>query len=343
MATFTFAPTITFEVIDADLPPSSVFDGLGDEVFPGNYFTVVLGDIGEAAEFAEFNINTLSFPLQEAIISATFQVRITDLGVSGLGVAENDSPDIVGAYGYVGNGLAEASDLQASTLLDTVDTLLPSVGQLLTFNVTDFVKNLVSNGDSFVGIALRALEFGAFAVDPASVSQPTLTITTAPKITGIILEGTGLDDTLNGGAGNDTLNGGAGNDQLIGGVGLDVLTGGAGQDSFLLRIPNTTKSDPYRPYDPALPVDGYDTIADFDAVDDKIFISISEFGLAQPLGILNPSLFHLGTTATTTSFIYDQPTGNLFFNVINNSTFQFQIARLSNQAALTNANIILIA
>ncbi len=50
-ASFTFAPTITFEVIDGGYDGDS-FDGLGDEVFPGIFNTVVRGTIGEAAEFA---------------------------------------------------------------------------------------------------------------------------------------------------------------------------------------------------------------------------------------------------------------------------------------------------
>lgn len=44
------------------------------------------------------------------------------------------------------------------------------------------------------------------------------------------LQSTGIQLTLDGGAGNDVLVGGAGNDTIIGGAGNDVLIGGPGQD-----------------------------------------------------------------------------------------------------------------
>lgn len=154
-------------------------------------------------------------------------------------------------------------------------------------------------------------------------------------------------DTLNGGNGNDTLDGGAGNDELIGGVGADVLTGGDGRDSFFLRVPNYDSYYPYFPYYPYYPPsDGFDTITDFNIADDKLVVSIAEFGLAQPLGVLNSNTFQLGSSATNVSdrFIYDQSSGNLFFDTDGSgSAYQVLIAQLSNQVALTNTNIVLIA
>lgn len=53
MTTFTFDPTIIFEVGDGFF--SEPFDGQGDAdaVFPGNFDTVVLGSSGENSENAE--------------------------------------------------------------------------------------------------------------------------------------------------------------------------------------------------------------------------------------------------------------------------------------------------
>ncbi|MBN3961089.1 cadherin-like domain-containing protein [Nostoc sp. NMS8] len=140
------------------------------------------------------------------------------------------------------------------------------------------------------------------------------------------------NDSLFGNSGNDTLLGGAGDDLLTGGIGRDVLTGGTGRDSFNLATSRTG---------------GYDTIADFTVGEDTIFISSTEFALGQSQNTtLNPSLFRLGTGATTTGdrFIYDQSTGNLFFDKDGTgSTAQVQIALLSNQVALTSANITVIA
>ena len=48
--------------------------------------------------------------------------------------------------------------------------------------------------------------------------------------------GTGGSDVLDGGLGNDTLNGGSGNDVLIGGAGSDTLNGGTGADTFVWML-----------------------------------------------------------------------------------------------------------
>lgn len=67
------------------------------------------------------------------------------------------------------------------------------------------------------------------------------------------------EDRVLGQEGNDTLVGGAGNDVLDGGEGNDTLIGGAGEDVFMFR---------------AIDADaGVNQIADFDAAEDKIYLS----------------------------------------------------------------------
>ncbi|MGB6294879.1 MAG: cadherin-like domain-containing protein [Rivularia sp. (in: cyanobacteria)] len=175
--TFSFQPETTFEVIDGGFDGD--FDGIGDSVFPGNFFTVILGSSGEAAEFAEFNLSEFTIPQRKTITSARFDVKITGLEVGGLGAPFGDNPDSIGVFGYAGNGVADASDFEAGVLLDTEDTSNPFVGQQLSFDVTDFVQNLVNNDEDFAGIGLRALEFGGLLIDPPSISMPTLIIETA--------------------------------------------------------------------------------------------------------------------------------------------------------------------
>ncbi|MBE8965131.1 calcium-binding protein [Nostocales cyanobacterium LEGE 12452] len=140
------------------------------------------------------------------------------------------------------------------------------------------------------------------------------------------------NDSLFGNSGNDTLFGGAGDDLLTGGIGRDVLTGGTGRDNFDLISSRTG---------------GYDLIGDFTLGDDTVFISKAEFGLSQSQNTtLNSNLFRLGTNATIAGdrFIYDQTTGNLFFDKDGvGSAAQIQIAQFSNQVALTSANITVIA
>jgi len=179
-ASFTFAPTITFEVIDGGYDGDS-FDGLGDLVFPGNFDTVVRGTVGEAAEFAEFNIGSFSLAPNTVISSAVFQAELLSFFVTGLGVDDYTNPGTLGIFGYVGNGTVEASDFEAGVLLSSVDVSSSSAGDILSFDVTPFVNQRVSNGDTFAGFGIRALNFGGLALQRGEFSgiQPRLIVETA--------------------------------------------------------------------------------------------------------------------------------------------------------------------
>ncbi|MBD2622923.1 calcium-binding protein [Microcystis flos-aquae FACHB-1344] len=145
------------------------------------------------------------------------------------------------------------------------------------------------------------------------------------------------NDTLLGGDGNDSLNGGDGNDTLNGGPGTDTLTGGAGADRFVFS--SSTQ--------------GIDTITDFNPAvgEDLIQVTRTGFGgsTALPsLGALTTAQFLSGagaTSATTTAqrFIYNTTDGALRFDVDGTGvTAAVQIATLSNFAAITNTNIVVI-
>ena len=177
-ASFTFAPTITFEVIDGGFS-GGIYDGLGDEVFPGNFDTVVRGTFGEAAEFAEFNIGSFSLAPNTVISSAVFQAELLSFLVTGLGVDDYTNPGTLGIFGYVGNGTVEASDFEAGVLLSSVDVSSSSAGDILSFDVTPFVNQRVSNGDSFAGFGIRALNFGSLALANYSDRRPRLVVETA--------------------------------------------------------------------------------------------------------------------------------------------------------------------
>jgi hypothetical protein len=178
-ASFTFAPTITFEVIDGGYFGSS-FDGLGDEVFPGNFDTVVRGTLGEAAEFAEFNIGSLSLAPNTFISSAIFQAKISSFSVIGLGVNEYTNPGSLGIFGYVGNGAVDASDFEAGVFLNSVDVSASSPGDILSFDVTPFVNQRAKNSDAFAGFGIRALNFGSLALERGEFSgiKPKLIVET---------------------------------------------------------------------------------------------------------------------------------------------------------------------
>lgn len=184
-ADFTFNPAVTFEVIDGGF--SGNFDGLGDETFPGNFDTVVLGSTGESAEFAEFNISGFSIPTSESILSATFQATGLPNQVFGLG-ATGQRPTSLVARGYVGNGLVDASDFQAGTILDSANVSPDFVQETYNFDATSFIQNLVSNKDSFAGFGIRAQNtIGGLLLDRGTFSGngPRLIIKTVPIATSI--------------------------------------------------------------------------------------------------------------------------------------------------------------
>ncbi|MBD2513800.1 PEP-CTERM sorting domain-containing protein [Nostoc sp. FACHB-973] len=180
-ANFTFNPTTTFEVGDGFF--SEPFDGNGDTdaVFPGNFDTVVRGTVGENSENAEFDISGFSIPPLETITSAIFEATGLSNQVFGLGVS-GERPTSLGVRGYVGNGVADASDFQAGTILDTVNVSPSYVQETYNFDVTAFIQNLVSNGNSFAGFGVRAQDFGGLSLDRGTFSgnRPRLIITTAP-------------------------------------------------------------------------------------------------------------------------------------------------------------------
>ena len=178
-ATFTFTPSITFEVIDGGYDGDS-FDGLGDLVFPGNFDVVLRGTLGEAAEFAEFNIGSLFLAPSKVIRSAVFQAQIDTFSVTGLG-GNSRNPGRLGIFGYIGNGTVEASDFEAGVYLSSVNVSSLRDGDILNFDVTRFVNQRVSNRDAFAGFGIRALNFGGLALRGRHFpgSQPRLIVETA--------------------------------------------------------------------------------------------------------------------------------------------------------------------
>jgi hypothetical protein len=176
--TFTFTPTLTFEVIDGGQFDGYIYDGLGDLVFPGNFDIVLKGTLGEAAQLAEINIGQFSLAPNTVISSAIFQTRINSLVVFGLGI-DVINPGSLGIFGYVGNGTVEASDFEAGVFLSSVDVSSSSAGDILNFDVTPFVNQQVSKGDAFAGFGIRALNVGGVGLNNFSNTGPRLIIETA--------------------------------------------------------------------------------------------------------------------------------------------------------------------
>jgi hypothetical protein len=162
-AIFTFAPATTFEVIDLDQGDSR-FDGQGDLLFPGNFGVVVKGTFGEAPQFVEFNLGNFTLDPNTSINRAVFETGIFTFSVGGLGVGPEEPPGSLGIFGYVGNGAPDLSDFEAGVFLSSVDISSSFPGDPVSFDVTPFVKQRVSNGDSFAGFSIRALNLGGLVL-----------------------------------------------------------------------------------------------------------------------------------------------------------------------------------
>ena len=115
-----------------------------------------------------------------------------------------------------------------------------------------------------------------------------------------MIKGSQFNDVLTGGTGNDQLIGGAGNDVLSGGKGADTLTGGVGSDTF--RLSGDVKTD---------------HITDFLSGTDRIELDNALFKALLTEGQLAANQFAQGATATTATqrIVYDQPTGNLWYDL----------------------------
>ena len=62
-------------------------------------------------------------------------------------------------FGYVGNGIAEASDFEAGVFLGATTNYEEEVYQFAYFNVTPFLNELVNNNNEFAGFAMRSLRW----------------------------------------------------------------------------------------------------------------------------------------------------------------------------------------
>ena len=113
----------------------------------------------ERRAFYEFNIGNLSLA-PNTISSAIFQASIPS--------AESLSfPGrflILDIFGYVGNGRPDLSDFGAGVRLDNENILIPFPDtipkEIVNFDVTGFVNELVSNRDPFAGFGIRVEDYG---------------------------------------------------------------------------------------------------------------------------------------------------------------------------------------
>jgi len=156
-ATFTFVPTYSFVAIDWGSPNSSSLDGLGDAYYPTSNPSADIRLNLETRASYEFNIGNLSLAtntvIHQVIVETRIASRITDF------------PNFLSIFGYVGNEMYDISDFEAGVFLNSVDVSSSSAGDILKFDVTPFVDQLVSNNDAFAGFTIRASNFGGVVLN----------------------------------------------------------------------------------------------------------------------------------------------------------------------------------
>jgi Ca2+-binding RTX toxin-like protein len=140
-----------------------------------------------------------------------------------------------------------------------------------------------------------------------------------------VLIGYGHSDYLDGRGGNDLIIAGKGIDTLVGGKGQNTLTAGSGPDRFVFNANPSLEED---------------SINGFKVNSDKIILSHKVFSML-PIGHLAASHFDSGAPADATgSIVYDAATGDLSYYAHGNAGPGVHFATLTNDAALTHANII---
>jgi hypothetical protein len=188
-------PEVDFQVIDVDDPAwGFVFDGVGDIAFE-SFGDVVQGTFGAARSIVEYDISGFTVPAGEVITGVKLEIRCSSPSIQGFGVNE-ERPDSLAVDGFVGNGMAEASDFQIAdgNQLATADSSNLDWYDIVEFSIpASYVAGLVNAGDDYLGLTVRAETFGGCGFwEYPEYPYPRLTITTGvpePGTAGLCLLG----------------------------------------------------------------------------------------------------------------------------------------------------------
>lgn len=170
--------------------------------------------------------------------------------------------------------------------------------------------------------------YSAISYDLTGSHIEKISLTRSSDINAI---GNGLNNVIVGNSGANIISGNNGNDFLYGGLGLDTISGGSGKDCFI--------------FDTIASADNVDTITDFTAVDDQIWLARSKFTAFSGQVAFDASQFHTGATALEANdyIIYDSATGSLFYDADGSGAgAMVQFAKLSPMTALSADDFLLI-
>jgi Ca2+-binding RTX toxin-like protein len=183
---------------------------LGDDTYLVRNYNDVIGEAAGQGNDTVFvatsvvvaNVSTgyvLTAGQEVEVLSAADQSGTTALNLTGNEFAQT----IIGNQGV--NVLTDGGT--------SVDTLI-GLGGNDTYNVTVLGTQVVEAANGGTDTVNTSVNFSAGTQSIENI--------TASVGTGLVLNGSSIDQTITGGAGNDVLNGGGGNDRLVGGTGDDL-------------------------------------------------------------------------------------------------------------------------
>jgi hypothetical protein len=181
--TFTLTATPFFIYGSSDIRNSS-YNRFSTDYFVEDQLDTYGVSYSSNRAFYEFNIGNLSLDTNTVIRSAILNTPLSNvyLGIGARSLNLNVS-------GYIGNGIANLSDFNAGRFIDSQSAIgryyYPSVPFPLSevnFNVTNFINQLVSNGDDFAGLSISVENFprndGRVTPRSSSGQEPSLIIET---------------------------------------------------------------------------------------------------------------------------------------------------------------------
>jgi Ca2+-binding RTX toxin-like protein len=195
-------------------------------------------------------------------------------------------------------------------------------GDAVSFSLASNPDGAFAISNGFLVLA-RPLDFEAKAQHTVSVkaadaygkeTTQSFTVTATDVAEHLVLRGT---------TGANALVGGSGNDQLYGGKGNDVLSGSTGRDVFVFDTKPHSRSN-------------RDTITDYSAAEDTLWLSKTAFTKIAKKGALAKSAFWAGTKAHDANdrIVYNKKTGVLFYDEDGSGAkAAVQIAVLKNKPA----------
>jgi len=117
-------------------------DGVFDDFLPNNFGSVVNNGWTSFRTAFEFDIS--SIPAGSTINAATLTMRVNWV----------EGTRYIALHSYAGDGAVQLADFSRNGLADSI-VLYPLGGQYVAFDITEFIRSLISSAKTFAGFNVR--------------------------------------------------------------------------------------------------------------------------------------------------------------------------------------------